>query len=142
MNKIADYNVDKSDKVVLSEIIEKLDPYIEGKLPEWSGARQAYREAKIGEEFGSWLPLNKNLSPNVLRTAAALSMVAKGASEGKILPILGAGMVSPRVWGAGIQYAGPVSKVGIRAGTYALDPLNLAQDSETDLIRKYYAQEK
>lgn len=95
---------------MLSDRIEILDGMLEGRLPNWGGAKQAWREAKIGEEFGSWLPLNKNLSPNVLRTTAAIAAAAKGASEGSMWGALALPLVSPKVWGLGIRAAGTTAQ--------------------------------
>lgn len=88
---------------VLSNNIDKLDEILELRLPKWSGARTGYRESKIAEEFSSWLPLNKNLSPNVLRTTAGIAAAGKGLIEGR--PFLAAALpaISPRVWGYGIR---------------------------------------
>lgn len=109
MKSLNDTGRDKPElRRLLSQNVQELDSYIEEFLPEWSTAKQTYREAKIGEEFGSFLPLNKNLSPNVLRSWAGIASMGKGIAEGNPL-FLGAGLaVSPKAWGTAIKatYAG------------------------------------
>ena len=143
MDKLADlpYN-EKSMKKLLAENVDQLDEFIESKLPEWSGARKAFRESKVAEEFKSWLPLNKNLSPNVLRTAGALTAAAHGISEGRVLPMLALPAVSPRVYGGAIRAAAsPITRgivqgatrLGTQAGAGAIFP-----SSTTEALRRRY----
>lgn len=113
---------------LLSQNIDQLDAFLEPKLPNWGAGKAGYRESMVAEDFNSWLPLNKNLSPNVLRTTAAIAAAAKSASEGKLLGLAAFPFVSPKVWGLGIQGAskaagvagaggGVIYKVGARAAT-------------------------
>ncbi len=124
MKAISDlpYN-QKELRGLLAENIDQMDVLLEKRLPQFPGAKTGYREAKIAEEFGSALPLNKNLSPNVLRTTAAVAAAVKGAAAGRIWPSLALPLVSPWVWGKGIQVAAGSARaikglgnVGIRAG--------------------------
>lgn len=116
---------------LIGERIGILDDMLESRLPDWTGAKKAWREAKIGEEFGSWLPLNKNLSPNVLRTTAAIAAAAKSASEGSLWGSLALPFVSPKVWGLGIRATGaisgaakPIYRVGVPAASSIADEYN------------------
>lgn len=150
MDKISDlpYN-ERSMKRLLSGNIDKLDSYIEAKLPDWSGAKTAYREAKVAEEFNNWLPLNKNLSPNVLRATAAVGAAAYGAREGDPRAIMALSLVSPRVWGGAIRGGGVIgraasSPVGnfvtkqmTRLGTQYVAGQAIPSSTE-ELMRKHY----
>ncbi len=128
----------------MREVLEKADEYLEKKLEGFPEAVKAYREAKTAEEFSSLLPLNKNLSPNVLRTGAALAYAAHGAAEGKILPMVALPVVSPKVWGLGIRAATTptgqeVLKAGVRYGTQ-YGARQILPSSTDMLMRKYEAQ--
>lgn len=90
---------------VLAENIEKMDAVLEQRLPTWAGAKTGYRESKVAEEFSSLLPLNKNLSPNVLRTGFSIAAAAKGLAENKPWLALGLPAVSPAVYGLAIRGA-------------------------------------
>jgi hypothetical protein len=132
----------------LREAVEEADKYIEKRLLEFPAAKTAYREAKVGEEFGSWLPLNKNLSPNVLRTAGALGYAAHGAAEGRIGPMLMALGVSPKIWGYGIRAASAgasgiqgAAKLGTRLGTQEAAS-SYFPSSTDELMQKYYERQK
>lgn len=143
MDKLSDlpYN-EKSMKRLLGQNVDTLDAYIEARLPEWSGARQAFRESKIAEEFGSWLPLNKNLSPNVLRTTAAIAATGKGVMEGNPIMSLALPAISPKVWGYGIRAGGavaPAVKAGAEVGAKAT---GYAISSTEELLRKKYQEQK
>lgn len=143
MDKLSDlpFN-EKSMKKLLAENVDQLDEFIEGKLPEWSGARKAFRESKIAEEFGSWLPLNKNLSPNVLRTTASMAATAKGVMEGNPMLSMALPAVSPKIWGYGIRAANSraagiagqgATRLGAQAGANQIFP----SSTEEALRRKY-----
>lgn len=103
---------------ILAGNIDQMDPILETRLPDWGAARGGYRESKIAEEFSSLLPLNKNLSPNVLRTTAAIAGAAKGLAEGRPWLALGLPMISPAVYGTALKGAAYAGK--IPAGTYQL----------------------
>lgn len=96
-------------KRILIGNLKQVDDVLENRLPDWSGAKQAYREYKIGEEFSSWLPLNKNLSPNVLRTTAGMAAAGSGIAGGSLLPAMALPAISPRAWGYGIRAASAIS---------------------------------
>lgn len=96
-------------RMMLSERLAVLDDMLESRLPDWGGAKQAWRDSKVAEEAGSWLPLNKNLSPNALRTTAAVSIAASKAAEGNLLGLAALPFISPKVWSVGLRglgYAG------------------------------------
>lgn len=133
MKALNDTGRDKPElRRLLSQNISELDGYIEGFLPEWNTAKQTYREAKIGEEFGSFLPLNKNLSPNVLRSWAGIASMGKGIAEANPL-FIGAGMaVSPKAWGTAIRAVHAGTKV---IPTAALTGAKLAGQSVADYYR-------
>ncbi len=132
----------------MREVLQNTDNYIEQGLKDFPAAVKAYREAKIAEEFGSWLPLNKNLSPNVLRSSAGLYNIVRGAQEGNIPQmVIGAG-VSPKLWGYGIQAGGAAAPLirgaeilGTRAGGQAIARENMPMSTE-ELLRKKYLEQK
>lgn len=107
-------------KRVLLGNIDEIDKHLEGVLPDWSGGKQAYREAKVAEQFKSWLPLNRNLSPNVLRTWTAASAAGYGLAQGAPAMAAALPLISPKVWGYGIRAASagaPVAAQGLDALT-------------------------
>lgn len=120
MKAIEDLPFNQRDlRRVLADNISKLDEVLEVRLPKWGGARGGYRESKIAEEFTSALPLNKNLSPNVLRTTAAIAGAAKGLAEGRPYLAIGLPMISPMTYGVGIKgmaLAGRVPATVYRVG--------------------------
>lgn len=106
-------------RMMLSERLKVLDDLLESRLPDWGGARGAWRDAKVAEEAGSWLPLNKNLSPNALRTTAAVSIAASKAANGELMGLAALPFISPRVWSYGLRgigYAGQVPASVYRVG--------------------------
>lgn len=126
----------------MREVLDATDKYLEKGLEGFPEAVKGYREAKIAEEFGSWLPLNKNLSPNVLRTAGALAYAGQGAARGDIIPSVMAAGVSPKVWGYGIQAgaaATPAIKAGANVGARAT---GYVISSTEELLRKKYMEQK
>ena len=114
-------------KRILADNIDALDDYLEPRIPGWAAVRRGYREAKIAEEFSSLLPLNKNLSPNVLRTLSALGAAGAGAAVGHPSALLAPVAISPLAAGLAIRGAAfggtiaiPFAKLGTRAGTQSL----------------------
>jgi hypothetical protein len=132
----------------MREQLGAIDNYIEGRLADFPDAVKAYREAKIAEEFSSWLPLNKNLSPNVLRTAGALGYAAHGASRGELLPSVMALGVSPKMWGYGIRAGSavaPAVEMGTEIGARAAGQgaaKSFFPSSTEELMRKYYEEQR
>jgi hypothetical protein len=127
---------------VLSSNIRALDDLLEKRLPEWGGARAGYRESKIAEEFSSLLPLNKNLSPNVLRTTAAIAGGVKGIAEGKPWMALGLPMISPAVYGTALKGAAYAGKAmgAVPPGTYRIPAEALSRGSAATLADFYMRQ--
>lgn len=127
---------------VLSNNIEKLDELLERRLPDWAGARGGYREAKIAEEFSSLLPLNKNLSPNVLRTTVAMAGAAKGLAEGRPWLALGLPFISPAVYGTALKGAALAGRAAgqIPAGVYKVGPQAAAGAGAASLADAYARQ--
>lgn len=112
---------------VANDLKGQFDDFIGQTYPEWNAARQGAFERSVADEFTSWLPLNKNQSPNVLRTYTAGAAAATGAAAGRYgalgLPVL----ISPRVAGLGIraayrgsQIAEPLAELAARGGTVKL----------------------
>lgn len=105
-----------SEKRELVLMIERLDDFLEPRVKGYASARKAYREAKVAEEFSSLLPLNKNLSPNVLRTIAAVAAAGTGAYAGEPgIALIAPLAVSPAVAGVAIRAAAGVSRAGAMA---------------------------
>lgn len=90
----------------------KIDDFLDKSLPGFDKAKQTYNEAMLADAFKSWLPLNKNLSPNVLRSWSALGLATHGISEGNILPSMMLPAVSPRMAGYAIKGATGLSNLG------------------------------
>lgn len=119
-------------KQELSQAVAKLDEFIEPQLPEIGGLRQAFRDSKIAEEFSNWLPLNRNSSPNVLRSVLATREAAIGAGAalglggGSPLGLAALPLISPKFYGTALKGAalvgkipGTVYRVGTQAGAGA-----------------------
>ncbi len=83
-----------------------IDDWLEPRVPGYREARQAYREAKTAEQFDSWLPLNKNMSPNALRVWGSVGAATTAAGlSGSPLPLLAPLAISPKLAGLGIRAA-------------------------------------
>ena len=83
---------------------------LKDNFPEFEKANQALRDAHTNESFEHWLPQNKNLSPNVLRTLLAGRNMAAGVGDvisGDIGSAAARGLAaassSPKMVKAGIQ---------------------------------------
>lgn len=109
-------------KTEIGKALEELDAFIEPQLPEMGGLRQAYRDSKVAEEFSNWLPLNRNSSPNVLRSVLATREAAIGAGAalgmgvGSPAALLALPAISPKFYGTAIKGAALAGK--IPAGVY------------------------
>lgn len=90
-----------------SGLVEKakkvIDPVLEKLAPGHSKLRTENFESKVGESFGSLLPLNKNRSANALRGALAIGGALTGHPAGLAVQ-------SPAAWGGAIRAAGKVQK--------------------------------
>jgi len=87
------------------------DEALEKIYPEYKGLRKGLFESKVREQIGSALPLNKNTSPNVLRTWSAGVMAARAMESMNPLGLVAAPFVSPAAWGLGLRGAYAASKV-------------------------------
>jgi len=103
------------------EVKEDLLVLLEKSNPGFKDLNRGLREAYIKREFDSLLPLNKNLSPNALRSLLAVGAIASGAkdlSEGEFkqaaIKISSALLISPKV-------AGLIIKLGSKAGPLGKD---------------------
>lgn len=113
-------------------------------FPEVKALGQRYFKAVAREHFESFLPQNKNLSPNALRSLVmlklggdALGQVAKGNWAGAAAKGLQSASMSPMVVGGAIRglAVGPsISQSGIQAGRAALP---LAENAHDSLARFY-----
>jgi hypothetical protein len=139
----------------LVQMQKKLDDYLEPYFQEagesFAGARGAYREAKIAEDFSSLMPTNVNKTASVLRGAGAIGL-GGAAGMGYIDPttaVMAAGAASPYVLGKGIAYglpaAGLASKVALREGLYMANPLKesgIGVDYSSNLLERKYDEEQ
>lgn len=105
----------RANKAALIGLKDELDTFVETGLPGFSKANRVYFEANAREAFESWLPQNKNLSPNVLRTLGALSAAGAGAL-----------MEAPRLMLAAVPFSPKITGMGIRAGAAAITPAELS----------------
>lgn len=127
-----------------------LEPYFSEAGQSFQGARAGYREAKLAEDFSSWLPTNANKTASVLRGGYAATMGGLGAG-GYVDPemaALGLALASPRMLGYGIRgaaVAAPVvreaTKLGTRLGAQSAAGYVLPSSTE-ELMRKYYNKQK
>lgn len=95
--------------------------------PSYAAARTAAFREKAAGEFSSFYPLNKNLSPNVLRSVGATGAAAAGAVSGNYGALGIPFLISPRAAGAAIkttyrvgQAVGAVGPAGTRLGAQSL----------------------
>ena len=116
----------------LQEAGQLADDALQLVHPEYAGLRTNYAQAKTAGEFSSWLPLNKNQSPNVLRSALAGREAVAGAvalggiGTGNPVGLAALPLISPRFYGTvlkGAALAGKVPtaiyRVGMQAGAGA-----------------------
>jgi hypothetical protein len=88
--------------------------------PEYGKLRQDYFDAKMGEQFSSFLPLNQNTSPNVLRGVTAATAAGTGVMAGSPAALAALPLVSPKFYGTlirGAAIAGKVPGAVYRVGT-------------------------
>lgn len=110
--------------LVIFEKAAKLKPvfdeFIETSFPQWKQARTAAYEKKVAEQFKSILPLNKNLSPNVLRTYTAGTAAAAGAITGNYGALGIPFLISPYSAGLAIRGASGMAKMAGAIGRTGL----------------------
>jgi hypothetical protein len=107
----------------LDELQTQLDDYLETAIPGFADVRNNYFRAKGKEAFDSWLPLNKDKSPDTLRFL--MTSLAQPAG----LPIM-----SPKIAGgaiAGMNAVGPVLDETVKRA-----PTGLGQ-----LMERFYPQQ-
>lgn len=100
-------------KRLLAQNIEALDDFLEPIVPGWKGARQAYRESNIGEQFSSLYPLNKNQSPNALRSVLATKEAMYTAAAG-----VAAAASGGNPWALGAAAVAPLALASISPLAY------------------------
>lgn len=93
----------RANKAALVSLKNELDDYVEVGMPGFKAANRGYFEANAKEAFSSWLPQNKNMSPNVLRSLGALSSL--GAASLLHAPglMIAAAPMSPKATGLAIR---------------------------------------
>lgn len=80
---------------------EMVDNWLETKIPGFGEKLEDYSNSKAAEAFESWLPVNKNQTPSVLRGASMGGLIATGN-------IPEAAFMSPRLWGIALKSAGKI----------------------------------
>lgn len=112
---------------IVSQAKSVADDAIQTILPEYKNLRQGYGAAKGKASLSSWLPQNKNLSPNVLRTTGAAFALAEGVRSGNPVAMMAAPFISPRTYGTAIKYGylgapsiKAAAQVGAQAGASSL----------------------
>ena len=86
----------------LGELKQGFIDLLDQANPGFKSANRALRESYIAQDFNTWLPQNKNMSPNVLRTLFSVHNLLQGLSGNPSK--LAAGLSgSPKVIGKAIQ---------------------------------------
>ena len=116
LKQFAKYGEPQAKSLVEAGIVDQsksmVEKALEKEVPGYAGLRQNYFDSKMGEQFDSLLPLNKNQSPNALRAWSSGATAAAGAMAGHpgMLALLPA--ISPKFYGTAI-------KAGYRVGQVA-----------------------
>lgn len=84
---------------------------LESIHPEYKGLRTDYANAKAADEFNSLFPLNKNGSPNALRSVVAADTAVRGVFDGNPLSLAVLPLTSPMTSGALLKGAALAGKV-------------------------------
>ena len=105
-------------KSAISQAKGVVDDALEAALPEYKNLRADYAAAKAADEFSSFLPLNKNTTPNVLRGVTAATTAAAGTMAGSPIALAALPLVSPKFYGTALKAAAVVGKVP--AGVYQM----------------------
>src|SRR3990167_6510314 len=87
-----------------------VDDALQAIYPEYKNLRSDTFLSKMGEQFSSWLPLNKNQSANALRGWSALVGGIGGVASGHPAALLGIPAMAPKIAGSAIRTAGAISK--------------------------------
>lgn len=111
------------------------DRALEGIFPEYAGLRGDYAAAKTAQQFDSWLPLNKNTSPNVLRGVTAATTAAAGVMAGQPGALAALPLVSPKFYGTALKGAALAGK--IPAGVYRVGAQSTAGAAGSALEQAY-----
>lgn len=116
-------------KAAISEAKSAVDDTLEAILPEYKTIRTDYAMSKAAGEFSSFFPLNRNQSPNALRSvlagreAIAGGVALAGAGTGNPVAMAALPLISPKFYGTALKGAAIAGKVpaGIfRVGANAL----------------------
>lgn len=98
-------------EAAINEAKGAVDDVLESIIPEYKTLRSDYFAAKAGEQFSSFLPLNRNTSPNVLRAVAAGTTAAAGTMAGNPASIAALPLISPRFYGTALKGAALAGRV-------------------------------
>ena len=82
-----------------------VDDYLETLFPEYKNLRFDALLSKAVEQTKSLLPLNQNLSPNVLRPFSVGAIAANALERGNPLPLVMGPLISPKVAGLALRGA-------------------------------------
>lgn len=116
------------------------DSALQNIYPEYQSLRQGMFESKAAQEFQSLLPLNKNSTPNVLRSWAGGAAAMKALSSGNPAFLAPLALISPKVAGLAIRTGSamlPVAQFATRLASQALAPEAAALMSPQSL-QAYY----
>lgn len=111
------------------------DKALEAQFPEYARLRTDYAAAKTAEQFDSWLPLDKNTSPNVLRGVTAATTAGAGVMTGNPAALAALPLVSPKVYGTALKGAALAGKVP--AGVYRVSGQAMAGGTASALEQAY-----
>lgn len=109
-------------KMAISKAKNTVDDALEKILPEYKSLRKDYAMSKAASEFDNWLPVNKNQSPNVLRSvlagreALAGTVAMAGLGTGNPVALAALPLISPKFYGTALKGAALAGKVP--AGVY------------------------
>lgn len=119
----------------LKEAGKLADDALGAALPEYQTLRTGYAAAKTADQFSSWLPLNKNTSPNVLRGVTAATTAGAGVMAGQPAALAALPLVSPKFYGTGLKAAALAGK--IPAGVYRVGAQGAAGATGSALEQAY-----
>lgn len=86
----------------LGDLKQNFIDLLEQANPGFKDANRSLREAYIAKDFSTWLPQNKNMSPNVLRTLFSVHNLLKGIN-GDPTALATALSGSPKLLGKAVQ---------------------------------------
>lgn len=101
-------------KAAISEAKGVVDDALEAVIPEYKQLRSDYFASKTAQQFSSYLPLNQNTSPNVLRGVTAATTAGAGLMSGNPAALAALPLVSPKFYGTGLKAAAVAGQIPVQ----------------------------